>query len=148
MILDNLPERIRTKIAVDSNGCWIWQAAMMKNGYGLIQCHPKLKKAHRVVYEILIGPIPKPTLNHLCRVRACVNPSHLVPATHRENIMASGSQALAKANAERDICLNHGLPLIRVSARQRRCRKCLSEWNHRAYVARARRFTGVRNLES
>lgn len=46
----------------------------------------KPRRAHRVAYELLVGPIPEGlVLDHLCRVRHCVNPDHLEPVTKREN---------------------------------------------------------------
>lgn len=43
--------------------------------------------AHRVAYEEIMGPVPEGLeLDHLCRTRSCVNPSHLEPVTHRENM--------------------------------------------------------------
>ncbi|MFK5284023.1 HNH endonuclease signature motif containing protein, partial [Lacticaseibacillus paracasei] len=47
----------------------------------------KSQKAHRFMYERLVGPIPAGMqLDHLCRVRPCCNPAHLEPVTQRENI--------------------------------------------------------------
>lgn len=64
-------------------GCWEWQTQIDREGYGRLSG----KLAHRVVYEILAGPIPHGlTLDHLCYVRNCVNPAHLEPVTRTENL--------------------------------------------------------------
>lgn len=61
---------------------------MFKNGYGKVgkaTHHNKL--AHRVAYEIANGAIPDGlVLDHLCRNRRCVNPSHLEPVSSLENL--------------------------------------------------------------
>ena len=44
--------------------------------------------AHRLSYETFVGPIPDgKELDHVCGVRRCVNPSHLEPVTHHENVL-------------------------------------------------------------
>ncbi len=69
------------------DGCWLWTAGCNSLGYGRTSEGGRDLYAHRVVYELLIGPIPDGTeLDHLCRTPACVNPRHLEPVTHRENI--------------------------------------------------------------
>jgi hypothetical protein len=71
---------------VDENGCWIWQLQRSPNGYGRTQRNGKVTTAHRASYERLVGPIPEGLhLDHLCRVRLCVNPAHLEPVTPLEN---------------------------------------------------------------
>ncbi len=73
-----------TLIEIDSQtGCWVWVGCLTHDGYPT-----KGKKyMHRVIYEMHVGPIPEGlTLDHVCRVRACCNPSHLQPMTLRENI--------------------------------------------------------------
>lgn len=75
--------------------CWIW-SGLLKKGYGSFFIrsvgHRSIgrrsirRPAHQVSYEMLVGPIPNgKELDHLCRVPACVNPSHLEPVTHGEN---------------------------------------------------------------
>lgn len=85
--LKQLPSRISTKIEPDENGCWLWLAAK-RDGYGLVRWDGKMRPAHRVVYEILSEDIPEGLeCDHLCRVRHCVNPEHIEPVTHRENLL-------------------------------------------------------------
>jgi hypothetical protein len=73
--------------AVDpETGCWLWQRSIVRGGYGIAWRDGKHAIAHRWYYEHLVGPIPEDlALDHLCRVRHCVNPAHLEPVTHREN---------------------------------------------------------------
>lgn len=66
--------------------CWIWTGAVATNGYGAIRVNRKTRRAHRIAYEALVGPVPSGLdLDHLCRNRACVNPKHLEPATRSIN---------------------------------------------------------------
>lgn len=74
--------------------CWEWTAHRTKNGYGRVSFRGKSLVAHRVAYELLVGPIPKGMqVDHLCRNRGCVNPDHLEPVTPRENAIRAFSPA-------------------------------------------------------
>lgn len=65
--------------------CWIWQRCLSPQGYGAVG-RSKGSTAHRYMYEKLVGPVPDGlTLDHLCRVRPCVNPEHLEPVTNAVN---------------------------------------------------------------
>lgn len=95
----------------DLGPCWIWTAGLTSNGYGSF--HMKVKgrwrpvRAHRFAYESLVGRIPKGLEpDHLCRVRACVNPSHLEPVTRRENFLR-GSHPHAAAHNDRTCTRGH-----------------------------------------
>ncbi len=68
--------------------CWIWTGSIHKKGYGHFWYRGKYRKAHRVSYRMLVGKFGgKPQIDHLCRVRGCVNPTHLEPVTNRENLL-------------------------------------------------------------
>ena len=74
-----------------STRCWIWQLAPDSAGYGKLKVRREWKKAHRFVYETVVGDIPDGlVLDHLCRNPICVNPDHMEPVTQAENMHRSG----------------------------------------------------------
>lgn len=73
---------------ITSCGCWVWLGQENRNGYGRLRRFGKRVMAHKYYYELLKGPIPKDlVLDHLCRIRACVNPEHLEPVTVQINTL-------------------------------------------------------------
>jgi len=81
-----LLDRLADKFLV-GDGCWEWVAAIGGGGYGVVRNDGRQQAAHRVLYEIMVGPIPAGLqLDHLCRNRRCVRPGHLEPVTCGENI--------------------------------------------------------------
>lgn len=108
-----------------SDECWIWLGAKAAGGYGRVVVDGRYWMAHRFAYVDMVGPIPEGLeLDHLCRVRDCVNPSHLEPVTHWENVRR-GDGPVAR-NARKTECLN-GHPLSGdnlMSVDARRCRTC------------------------
>lgn len=86
-----LPDRFWAKVEVHDT-CWLWTGWCVATGYGRFGPWGKsrLVSAHRTAYEALVGSIPTGLeIDHLCRVRNCVNPDHLEPVTRTENMRRS-----------------------------------------------------------
>lgn len=68
-------------------GCWLWTGADKPQGYGCVHVDGSTRTAHRIAYELAVGPIPEgAVVMHLCDVPKCVNPAHLRVATQGENV--------------------------------------------------------------
>ena len=102
MMKQSVQERWAAKVVARSvDECWIWQAYTCRKGYGQFKVDGRMVKAHRWSYEHFVGPIPDGLeLDHLCRVRNCVNPAHLEAVTHAENVRRgeSGKNQRAKTH--------------------------------------------------
>ena len=66
--------------------CWWWIGSIWKTGYGAFCIEHKNIQAHRVSYELYVGPIPERALIcHTCDNAHCVNPKHLYIGTNTTN---------------------------------------------------------------
>jgi hypothetical protein len=84
-----LERRVFDRIAWPSSwlACWRWPEPLDGKGYGTVSVDGRGRRAHRVVYEMFIGLIAEGLeLDHRCRRTSCVNPLHLEPVTHAENM--------------------------------------------------------------
>jgi hypothetical protein len=134
-----LRERIEAAISVDANGCWIWQGPRTPYGYGIFHTGSRVDGtkrqggAHRAAYEMFVGPIPEGLeLDHLCRVRACVNPDHLEPVTHLENMRRAPA-------SQKTHCLRgheYTPENTRLHRGKRACRTCIVESEKRRQARR------------
>lgn len=80
--------------------CWLWTGAADHFGYGRFGHNGRVVLTHRFSYESVRGPVPAGTeLDHLCRNPRCVNPAHLEPVSHRENVVRG-------ARANKETCRN------------------------------------------
>lgn len=139
------PAAVRFWEKVDLNGaggCWLWEASLFLSGYGQFQIgHTKIR-AHRWAYEREFGPVPDGmVLDHLCRVRRCVNPAHLEAVTERENVLRG--EGPSAHNARKTQCINRH-PFDHANTRRtpngkRVCRRChaIRQQRRRDRLARA-----------
>jgi hypothetical protein len=117
-----LPSHIQRGIDIDASGCWLWNKSKSRDGYGWTSLNNKTHQAHRLVYRLLVGEPPDGKhLDHLCRVRHCVNPAHLEPVTPGENIRRSPLTPAGMTECRK----GHQLEPMRG---QRRCPICLAEY--------------------
>lgn len=152
------PERFWAK--VDKNGpapthrpdlgpCWLWQASKFKGGYGQQWWSDKNNYAHRVAWRLTHGAFPSADLelDHLCRVRHCVNPSHLEPVSKMENVKRTTFLTAANPRnrlGERETCAkghrydeNDNLRwAVKGQVRYRTCRTCRNDVARRAAARR------------
>jgi hypothetical protein len=123
-----LAERLEFWSEPDDRGCWRWQASKLPTGYGRISIaggRPRVQAAHRVAYEVFVGPIPDGLeIDHLCRVRDCINPQHLEPVTFLENQRRRRSEVCRRGHP----LSGDNLLVDRFSTR--RCATCHRYWAH------------------
>jgi hypothetical protein len=108
-----------------NSGCWLWDGARNAKGYGLLgnRMSGRSQLAHRVAYELFCESIPEgKVLDHLCRVKCCVNPDHLRPLSREENSDGNRRKTRCPKGHLYDLAQDIG------GRRVRRCRQCRREY--------------------
>jgi hypothetical protein len=132
-----LPDRFWDKVQTSGTGCWIWTGAHFTSGYGSYSHNGQCGRAHRIAYRALVGEVPEGLdLDHLCRIRDCVNPNHLEPVTRRVNALR-GASPLIRAHLQQTCLRGHAYEGNRRTSPggTSYCKPCARE-NHRAWKAR------------
>ena len=119
-------EKVDSNFDINDENCWLWKQPL-DNGYGRFWWNGHTYSAHRFSYYLFVGEIPNDKqLDHLCRNRGCVNPSHLEAVDIKTNVLRG--IGLSAQNARKTHCKrNHPLtgPNLTVNNRgQRVCKEC------------------------
>jgi hypothetical protein len=130
-----LPAALEAKIRSNGiTGCWEWLGARDSRGYGNVRVGRRVRKAHRLLYELLRGPLPDGCdCDHLCRVPWCVRPDHLDPVPHLENVQRGdamwkpGARQRAKRRCPKGHPYSRTNTYIQPSTGGRVCRTCARE---------------------
>jgi len=100
-------DRFLKKTKVCKSGCIIWTGSIRRNGYGRFRYDGKIGTAHRWIYQYYYGEIPKGLfIDHVCRMKACVNIDHLRAVTPKQNAIENNVGPIA-INALKTSCI-HG----------------------------------------
>jgi HNH endonuclease len=126
-------------VEFSETGCWLWKGRTATQGYAQVQGYRrKAVVAHRWLYEIIIGPIgDELKLDHLCRVKRCVNPDHLEAVTQSVNVKrdweARRKEGRAKWQKIKTIC-KRGHPLVPGGRWvHEQCKECIKIHNRARY---------------
>lgn len=107
---DETRRRFEAKFRVNKKGCWAWQAYRDDDNYGQFKYDGRTEYAHRVSWRIYKGEIPPGyDVDHKCKFRSCVNPDHLEPVTHEENMKRQRNKPAWAGDVD-----EAGNPLVRV----------------------------------
>lgn len=134
-------ERFPREYVVDPDGCWLWQGEISHNGYGRFRISKgKRIQAHRWSYLTFIGPIPDGWhVDHVCKVRRCVNPDHLEAVTAWENNARSKSPSakhLLQTHCIRGHDFSDPAILYITPDGRRQCRPCGAMRTQKSYLAK------------
>jgi hypothetical protein len=129
-------ERFWAKVCPEPNsGCWIWMGGLGGGDYGAFYLDGRNVTAHRLSYEMHKGKIADGlVLDHLCRIRCCVNPDHLEAVTQKDNVGRGILAETQRATRNSLTHCKHGHFFSEEnslfdSRGRRRCRVCSLRWS-------------------
>ncbi len=132
-------ERFWERVNKVENGCWEWRGCCGRNGYGMFSYQGQSVLAHR--FSLNLSQISIPfglEVDHLCRNRRCVNPSHLEIVTHQINVLRGNSSPPNKNRQDTHCPHGHPYDLFNTYFMPhggRSCKACRRNWQYRKYWA-------------
>lgn len=136
---EKLHPRIFSKLSFGhAGGCVLWEACRDHDGYGVVRVGKYKRRAHRVIYELVVGPVPRELVcDHLCRVTSCVNPKHIEIVTNKENIVrgVKGVYVVSNSCAHGHAFTAENTKIKVYKGKPRRiCRACLRAYKRSYYL--------------
>ncbi len=130
--------RLVQQAEANTDGCWKLPQKTFKRQRGEYQYVSRKGKrvlAHRLFYELFIGPIPEGAeVDHTCNVMDCVNPDHLEAVTKLENNRRR--QARRTHCPKGHVLMGDNVKVTTTkTGTTRQCRTCLRDY-HREYYQR------------
>jgi hypothetical protein len=150
-----LKDRFEDKVSIEPNsGCWLWTGSLNDTGYGQLWVGSKSTRAHRLSYELHVGPIPEGMhVCHHCDNPPCCNPNHLFVGSHTDNMAdkikkGRGVNPIATLNTTKTHCPSghpyEGGNLYVCTRGVRNCKECRRQ---AAVNRRARQHTAHYDVE-
>lgn len=143
MLLGDEVAQFWSRVVIDcACDCWVWVGAIDKDGYGKFHVDGQWRRAHRVAYETWRRELGVLDVDHLCRVRRCVNPAHMDAVTRGVNVLRG--EGVAANLARRSHCKSGHLLggdnlAVETGPRgrpQRRCIRCRNDGQNRRRLVR------------
>lgn len=129
------PPRKRMHHRLESNfipepnsGCWLWLGTVATNGYGKLWVDGKSVSAHVLSYRLYRGGSGGKKLHHICKVKTCINPDHLLVVTTKEHSELHRDDLVIQTHCKRGHTFTSENTLIKSSGR-RECRACKQQRN-------------------
>jgi len=130
---EEILNRFLERVHFTDYGCWEWTGAMASNGYGTFHVpgtKSNVTRSHEFSYHLFVGPVPDGLeLDHLCHNPKCINPDHLEPVTHQENMTRGLLFNSNRGNCLKTHCI-HGHPFDELNTYvgkdgHRHCKTCV-----------------------
>lgn len=130
--------RLRKHADTLRDECWHWTGQIARDGYGRLSVDGRKQMAHRLAYEVWVGPIAVGLeIDHLCRVKTCINPAHLEAVTRAENMHRQ--PRIAARMAQTHCKRGHEFTASNTRIDSRGCRNCKTCHNERERARKALR---------
>ena len=99
---DEVRADLLARKVVTESGCWEWQGAKDRRGYGNLRWGDKLWGVHRLAFHLLVAPVERGVeICHRCDNPPCFNPDHLFAGSHHDNMLDAQGKGIMAGNGDR-----------------------------------------------